>query len=505
MRTTFGSFNIATTGLFASQRSLDITSHNISNANTEGYSRQSVLQRASMPVNSGIDGITGTGVETYDVIRMRSEYLDQKYWGQAKSFQEWKTKQDGLGYVEGIFNEPSDTGIRKVMDDFFTSLDNMVKGSGDNTNRVAVAEKASTFAATINRNGHEILDSIRDTNFTIKTKVDEVNAIANQITVLNKQIFNLELGKNKANDLRDQRNVLVDRLSQIANVTVNEYVGEDSNQYFNVKIGGVTLINHFNYNKLTIVNQDKPGITDLGGGKISQVCWEGTDGSPLGPVNVESGELKGLLDMRDGDGLGSNYRGLPFYLEQLNRFARDFAAEFNAQHRTGVDNYGNAGGNFFEEPNGADMVNKWKNINCVNFKVDQQLISDPGRIAAASAANGESNNENAKILVNFRNKLDIFNAVAAPGKIKGTPDDFVKSFLSALAVDSSQAKRMSENSEVIVEQTKNQRMSDSGVSIDEEMTNMVKFQQAYNASARMITTLDKVLDTAINRLGLVGR
>jgi len=89
--------------------------------------------------------------------------------------------------------------------------------------------------------------------------------------------------------------------------------------------------------------------------------------------------------------------------------------------------------------------------------------------------------------------------------LKGTPDDFIKSLLSALAVDSSQAKRMTSNSEALVAQTVNSRLSESGVSLDEEMTNMVKFQHAYNASARMITTLDAVLDTTVNRLGLVGR
>ncbi len=504
MRTTFGTFTIATSGLFASQRSLDITSHNISNSNTEGYSRQRVIQRATVPIGGDPTGIIGTGVETYDILRFRSEYLDQKYWGQAKSHAEWRVKTEGLEDIEAIFNEPSDTGIRKVMDEFFASIEELTKKSEDITNRVAVIEKAQTFVASINTMGRQLIDSIRETNFTVKNKVYEVNSLAEQITNLNKQIFNMELGGNKANDLRDQRGLLVDKLSALADISVSEITGENNSKYFNISLGGITLVNHYNRNKLTVHNEPVPGVSDLGAGDISQIRWEAPDGSTLGAVKITGGELRGLLDVRDGDFDKNAYRGLPYYLNQLNRFARDFAREFNVQHKAGLDINGNQGGNFFDEPSGAFAEN-WKNITCINFKVSSTLRSDPALLAAASQKDGISNNENAKMLVGFRSKKDIFFDLSGGQKINGTPDDFVKSFLSTLAVDSNQAKRMSKNTEAIVVQTNIKRMSESGVSIDEEMSNMVKFQHSYNASARMVTTLDKVLDTMINRLGLVGR
>ncbi|MFZ5353330.1 MAG: flagellar hook-associated protein FlgK [Bacillota bacterium] len=509
MRTTFGTFNIATSGLFASQRSLDITSHNITNANTEGYSRQSVLQRATMPIGGDPTGILGTGVESYDVIRYRSEYLDQKLWGQNKSYAEWKTKMEGLQGIEAVFNEPSDTGIRKVMDDFFISLEELIKKSGDSTNRVAVIEKAGTLAATINRMGHEVLNNIRDTNFAIKNKVSEINSIASQITVLNKQIFNMELGKHRANDLRDQRNLLVDKLSSLVNIEVSENFDSEGNGYFRVGISGITLLEHYNVNKIDIDNQDLAGITDIGGGKISKVKWVGADGNLLDEVKIEAGELKGLMDIRDGNGKNNSYRGLPFYLDQLNRFARDFTREFNLLHNAGFDLNGAAGTDFFDEPVDTvapiDATDDWKNVNCVNMKVRSTIIANPSLIAASSASGGESNNENAKLLSDLRNKRDIFYASDNVTRLNGTPDDFIKSFLSALSVDANQAKRLTENTEAIVKQTESKRLSETGVSLDEEMSNMVKFQHAYNASARMITSLDKVLDTMINRLGLVGR
>jgi len=489
MRTTFGTFNIATSGLFANQRSLDITSHNISNANTEGYSRQKVLQRATTPTYGDSTGVVGTGVETYDIVRMRSSYLDQKYWGQNKTYQAWNVKQEQLEALEGVFNEPSDTGIRKVMDEFFTSLEELSKKPGDSTNRVALVEKANMLTGTINRNGRELVNSIRDMNFSIKNKVSEVNSLAEQIAKLNKNIFSFELNGNEANDLRDQRNLLIDKLSSVVNVTVSELPGPNGNKYMDIKIGGITLINNISYNKLTTQDEAVTEITDLGGGKISRVVWDGVQNQE---VRIEGGELRGMLDVRDGDGEGFNYRGIPYYLNKMNEFAKQLAASFNAQHNQGVDLQGDQGQNFFYEPGTPE-------INSINFRVDPDIVANSNRIAASAQGNGESNNENVKLLIDLRKNKDLFVS------LKGTPDDFVKSLLSALSVDSSQAKRMTTNSSALVDQTENRRISESGVSLDEEMANMVKFQQAYNASARMITTLDGILDTAVNRLGLVGR
>jgi len=484
---TFGSFNIATSGLFASQRSLDIVNHNIANSNTEGYSKQKIKQKAEQAMYGDARGVIGTGVNTYDIYRIKSEYLDNKYWGQNKTYNEWKVKEAGMGELEALFNEPSNTGIRKVMDELFASLEELSKKPGDSTNRVAVVEKANTLAITINRNGNELVNNIRDTNFNIKSNVQEVNSIAKQLTALNKQIFNFELSGNKANDLRDQRSVLIDNLSGIINIDVSEYKDMTGNGKMVVRIGGVTLVDHDMSNEIAMVDNDVPGVTDMGGGKLTTLTWKDLGNQP---VNIQGGTLKGLLDLRDGDGQGSNYRGLMFYLNNMNEFARDFSNEFNNQHKNGVDYYGNIGGDFFDstEP-----------VNCLNLKVSTKVFGDSNLIAASTSANGQSNNINTALLIDFRKQTNLFISV------KGTPDDFIKSFISALAVDSSQAERMMENNSLMVGQTNNSRLSESGVSLDEEMTDLVKFQTTYNASARMITTLDAILDTMVNRLGMVGR
>ncbi len=495
MRTTFGSFNTATSGLYASQRSLDITSHNISNASTAGYSRQTSLQRATMPILGDASGMLGTGVETYDITQARSQFLDDKYWNQFRALGDWRIKKEELNTIEGIFNEPSDTGIRKVMDEFYVSMEELAKRPEDNTNRVSFVEKGAVLAASINRNGNELMNEYRALNFSVKTKVDEVNSLAMRVANLNKQIFNFELEGHKANDLRDQRNLYVDKISEIVDVNVSET--KDSNGYanFDLKIGGITLINHFNYNKIDIEidsSLQAQSIEAQGGGKTYQVVWTGTTGSVVKPLG---GDLKGLLESRDGNGNNGDYRGIPYYLNKLNQFANNYAQSINTIHKAGygLDNPQTTGTDFFDTTVGT--------INATNIRINSTLEANPLLVATATTSGkGQNDSTNVKNLINSRKLTNMF-----PSGPIGTPDDFIKSLLTSLSVDSNQAVRMAGNAEALVKQTDIRRMSVSGVNLDEEMANLVKYQQAYAASAKSVSVLDKILDTMINRVGLVGR
>lgn len=495
MRTTFGGFTIATSGLYAAQRSLDVTGHNISNSNTTGYSRQVSRQRATLPMTGDPTGVIGTGVETYAVDRIRSDYLDNKYWSQNKNNAEWNVKENELAGVEVAFNEPSDTSVRQVMDDLYTSLEELSKKPGDSTNRVNVLEKANTVTIVMNSIGTQLVDEVRELNFAVKNKVGEINSLTGRIASLNKSIFNYELDGTKANDLRDQRSNLVDELSTIIPISVSEIPGTNGNNYYDIKTGGISLVEHTQARQLDVEQNPVSkttgdGLSDLGAGNIATVIWKDTTGTPL---SIEGGELKGLIDMRDGDGSNQTYRGIPYYINKLNQFAKEYSAKFNEVHKQGFDTKGVQGIDFFNVPTDST------NVNFKNFKVNQKLLDDPNLLAASNTANGTNNNENVTKLIAIRNAKDIFSSVT------GTGDDYLKSVLSSLSVDSNQAKRMNKNSEALLGQTKLRRMSESGVSLDEEMTNLVTYQQAYQAAARNITTFDKILDTTINRMGLVGR
>lgn len=497
--------NTAVKGLLASQKSLYITSHNISNTSTEGYTRQVAEQRATNPYNIPGVGLLGTGTEIYNIQRIRDTYVDYKYWNEKAPAGEWNVKTETLTEIEKLFGEPSKSSFRQYLDDFYKSLEDLSKNPSDSSYREPVRENALALTKHINETAARLISLREDTKYSIEAKVKNINSIANQIASLNKQIYSIELGGYKANDLRDKRDLLVDELSEIVNVTVDE----TKDGKYKVSISGISLVDHMDVNEIS-VNYD----SNLAGGtKIDDkitITWE--NGSK---VNLKSGELKGLLDLYNGDGINSSYRGIPYYQKRLDEFAKGFADGFNAQHRKGyvlggtenlnTDEEGNiiggSGINFF-----VGLNNDSGNITAATITLSSDIMQSVDNIAAAGAIGGsEEDNKNLLALIDQRYSTgDDENAFDFNGT-KVSPDDFIKSIMSNYAVDSMHAKRMNESQELILQNIESRRNSISGVPLDEEIANMVKFQHTYTASARMISTMDEILDITINRLGLVGR
>lgn len=517
-------FSTAVSGLLASQRSLYTTNHNISNANTEGYSRQIAKQRTNTGfIMPGI-GTLGMGTVTYDISRVRDEYMDFKCINENAPLGEWEIKRENLVGIENIFNEPSEASFRKNLDEFFTALETLSTQPSNYSHRSLVREKAEALTNHLNETAQRLYSVQKELNFAIRTKTEQINDIAAQVKNLNDQIYRLEIDGNKANDLRDRRAMLVDDLSKIVNVQTSEQNGE-----FRVSIGGMTLVNHVEVSKLTVTTIDNKYNPEE---KLAQIEWE-TGNQVLEP---KSGELKGLFDVRDGDGTGNSYRGVVFYIERLNQFARKTVEKMNAVHYQG-EGLNNSGNKLLLSWNGKDTATldtdfqakfgipfgsvDFNDKTSANYLDYKQFINDNVRadnislsgdilnnldsiahIAAASTGkDGVENNENVLKLIELRED-DMFFDDMIP---QGTPDDFFKAILSNLAVDGQQADRMKENQSAIMANIEKNRESVSGVSLDEEMSNMVKFQHAYNASARMLTTIDAIYDVTINRLGLVGR
>lgn len=476
----FFGFNSAVRGLLASQRALYTTNHNIDNTNTKGYSRQQVEQRATSPFKMPGIGFLGTGSEIYNVQRIRDSFVDFKYWNETAPKGEWEIKKNALTEIEKLMGEPSNNSFRKYMDDFYKSLDEMSKNPSDMAFREPVIENAMAFTKHINETAKRLQDIKKETEYEVDTKIKHINSLSSQIAGLNRQIYSSELDGKPSNDLRDKRELLVDELSKIVNIRVNE----SPDGKYNVSMGGISIVDHLYTNKISFKEIDDE----------YKITWENG-----GEVNLKSGELKGLLDMLTGDGEGNTYRGIPYYIKQLDDFASGFADKFNSVHKKGyglgeVDRgVGVEGINFFEY-NTKD--------SSATITLNQDILDDVKNIAAAGTPGGSAeDNTNLLKLIKQRESKDFFSGVVS----QGTPDDFIKSMLSSMAVDSLQAGRLYATQELMQKNIETKRSSISGVDLNDEMADMVRFQHVYVASSKMISTMDMIIDITVNRLGMVGR
>lgn len=531
MRASFFGLNLAMSGLYASQRALDITNHNLSNVNTPGYSRQVVNQRADRAIGMfDGTGMVGNGAQVLGAERIRDEYLDFKYWSENVSYGEWDVKETLLSDIEAVFNEPSESGFNTVLDEFFSAVQELSKNPSSLATRALVKEKGITLTTYFNSTAAHLEKIQSDTNYAVKSKVDEINSLCDQVRALNEQIYKFELGGDVANDLRDQRAVLVDKLSRLAKIQAQEVIvgkhpnGKDDIR-FQIVADGKYLVDNFRSYKITYQQsatknnpEDIPGIYNL--------YWaDGTEFDPGG------GELKGYMDIRDGAGdVNNEYKGVPYYLRKMNEFVRTFAKAFNegfidydgdGSIGAGEDKIGHADGYGLNSPPGPlpgirfftvdsqdsaafistapdptdpnDINDLYDNVTAKNITLSMDIQSSVDNIFTSTNAGEKGNGQILLSIIDFRHDPKVFN--------EGTPEDFMRSLISNLGIDAQQAGRVSLNQQTIVKQIDNRRSSNSGVSIDEEMSNMVKFQHAYNASARMVTTLSEIYDTLINRMG----
>ena len=552
MRSTFFGFNIAKSGLFSAQRALDITGHNISNTETPGYSRQRLEQVQDTPMKIPT-GILGTGVTTASITQIRNEFLDGKFRYENTVYGESSFRYQSLSEIEAIMNEPSESGIRSVMDDYFSSIEELSKDASSLTTRALVRERANSLSYSVSHMYTQFEKMVRDTDFAVRTTVDQINTYASDIANLNEQIFRSEIGGHTANDLRDRRNLLIDQLSNLVGVEVREVSdsvgsGGFESKKLNILVNGTAIVSH---DKVVKIEADESMDHPEGFEELSVKRLKFSTGDPVN-TDAISGALKAQIDMRD-NGEGSVEKGIPYYMQKLDEFVATFVNETNMVHRAGysLNNMAETapgeghGINFFEaegagytseklaaSPLQAGMdkgmsedeaLEKWEEgnkgytlfkdsngdfykvtkVSAKSLKLSEAIQDDLDNIAVAGGCDEGTppkglagDNSNILSMSELRNKTEMF--------AWGSPDDFVKSLVSNLGVDGQDAKRVALNQEVLTGEIGRQRESVSGVSLDEEMSNMVRFQHAYNASARMLTTVDEMIDVIINRMGRVG-
>ncbi|HJV44985.1 MAG TPA: flagellar hook-associated protein FlgK [Bacillota bacterium] len=485
MTSTFFGLELGKRGLYAQQAALYTTGHNISNANTEGYTRQRAEMQATnaIPVpGMSVDkspAQMGTGVEVNKITRLREDFLDDQYRGENKKLGYWEAMGDTYTKIEEITNEPSENGIANAMDQFYASWQELAKNPESSAARSVVRQRGVALAESFQFVNNSLEDMKTDLDNVISTKVDDINSIATQIKDLNDQISRIVPNNYEPNDLYDKRDLLLDKLSKLVDINVTN----STNGMINVTVGSsqTSLIQDRTANKLSVDSTGKVSIE----GETSE-------------TTLTSGELLGRIESR--------YNSIPDFQNKLDSLVSEFANQVDALHSSGINladinNKASTPANldFFVPSSGTT-------INAGNIAVNSSILNSLDNIAAAtSSSQGDGQNAQKIADLKFDSSL-LFTDPDTPTNIyaTSTADDFYQNMIGQLGIDSQQAQGMQENSQVLLNQVDNRRQSVSGVSLDEEMSNMVRFQQAYNASARVVTTMDEILDKVINGMGKVG-
>ncbi len=474
MGITFLGFEIARRAMTAHRQAMDTTGHNIANANTKGFSRQRVNLAASEPYASALGrnavspGQIGTGVLVTEITRQRDRFLDGQFRGQNSQLGRWSTSEQILGEVEQIFQEPSDYGLRAVMDQFWQAWQTLANNPESMAAREAVKQRGVALVDSFKSVDKRLNDLQWNLNTSVEQMVDRINVLATRIAGVNDQIRYVTSTGMVPNDLMDERDRLLDELSGLLDIQVTDM----PDQTVRVLVGGVALVDGRQTQTLQTAVNITTGFWDLE--------WQGLTGIP---VTVTGGELAAYLEMRD--------TSLAGYRDQIKNLAWSLADAVNTQHALGFDFNGTAGGAFFNN------VGPLATFNVQNLVVNPAIVNDGRLIAAAAAAGAPGDGANALTLAGLK--------FTALGTLGTTADDYYRQTIASLGSESQTAQRMKGTQEALVRQVENQRQSVSGINLDEEMMSLIQSQHAFEAAARLMTTIDEMVDTIINRMGTVGR
>ena len=562
------------------QFGLDTTSHNISNVDTAGYTRQRIVSTAYDPFATigkflPVDqALVGGGVRIDILDQIRSQYLDRRFRSENTTNAYWEQRTQSFTYLESFFDNVNEkTSINYSMAEFFKAMKIVAEDPVAGAPRTLLQTAAMDLVQQLNMVYDGLVDLQSIENRSVQTKVGDINRIAGEFAELNKAIYGFEITGMIANDLRDKRNLLIDELSRYIDIEYSEYPDMYGHSMFELRVGGVLLVDHDRASTLSVRPIPNVLPDDPETGWEAEMAWEPyweemlrptrfnpnrnavvDDGTTLDMTRITGGELKAHIDMRDGVGNGadSTKRGIPYYIEMINNLARALVFEVNAIHTQGWTDHPNGsrtGVNFFhfDEENpyswmavnaDGDIIrrdpadpNIWLDANgevvadttgyileidmatvtAKNIRLSDDILASPYNIAASSTeikrANlGESeelqrgNNENMNALYDLFRKTGI----TMLGRDIGSFDDYGTVVRFDVGNTLRTAKKAGETSRILTLAAENQRTSIAGVSLDEEMVGLVKYQHAYNGAARVITAMDDALDRLINGTGRVG-
>lgn len=579
----FSTFNIATRGMSAQQKALDVTTHNIANANTEGYSRQRATMETTRPfgmpsMNNAMGvGQLGTGVQVSSIVRIRDTFLDYQVRTENGTMGYYAGREKFLSEIESIMNEPSDSGVSSLMDEMFNAWQSL-SGSDSSNTRTVVAEQSRALTDELNNTYNQLLNIKANSQEVIKQGVVDVNNMLDQINELNKQVIAVKVGGNEPNDLMDKRDLLIDQLSEKFGITIDKKTlgGQDirTNQEgmesaYLVKSSPNEDVKRFSYiNNIEPIGTPNTGedqnykITYYKNGDMSsdankvelnmtltddqyksldqgRVLWAdkdgkaiGIDGNPIAPGATEFINLK-LFTPKTGElqGYMSVQADIDKYVGELNALAKGIAFSINAVHsgsQAATDDPDEDAFNFFVNSKNSTAAGE-KEITAGNITVNKKILTDPMLIKVGKDdISGPTDNTRALAIAQLRyikleiqsikpdttrndfllGKVNTYVDAANNTKISSiksssngmTISGYFTDIVNRLGVQTQTAKKTVNNHEALLAGLNESRASISGVSLDEEMANMIQYQHAYQANAKIISTVDELLDLIINGL-----
>ena len=468
-------FDIGRKGLRSNLSGLNVSGNNIANVNTEGYSREVITIKPSHSFKTP-QGIFGTGSEVESIRRVRNEIVDRQIRAHNNPLGEYQEKEKIYKQIENIFNEPnSEFGIREQFEKLFDNFHELANDPENGSTRSVLYQHAIVLCESINGIDEQLKSLSSDVSIEIDQKVSEINNIAQRIADLNVKIVSQENLGGQANQLRDERDRELDRLSEIINV----YFKEESTGSINVSIGGNSLVSDGE----RVSSLEKRDIYD-GTNFLTKILGaeSGLEFTPRG------GELLALIECRN--------EVIPKYREKFNEVVETLITQVNSIHRNGVG----LKGSLLEYPHDNDF---FAGTGASDIDVADAIKESVNNIAAAerleqidAVGNVEvygapGDNKIALQLANLKDILVFENNTE-------TMDDALARTIGELGTEAKDASDNFARQNMVVTQFKNLRDSISGVTVDEELTYLIRFQRGYQACARVISTVDELFETLIN-------
>ncbi len=440
--------SIARTALLTHQRAMDVTGHNVANAMTPGYTRQRLDLVASTPMNTPL-GTIGRGVTDSGVSRVRDRFLDAGVRRESGLFGRSDTLGSFLGQVEAAINEPSDFGVTAALDGMLNAFSELATDPSSSVHRGLVLQHAGRFVQQVQRLDTEIAQASSDAVAMMRTTVEEVNRLSSEIGALNEQILAAGGPTQSAPDLADQRDLVIDRLSELIDVRVLER----ADGTLGVLAGSTLLVDGPHVQQLE--------VRTLAGGGIGVGVQSGAD------VDPRSGRLQGLVEFTNNE--------VPSFRSQLDSFVAAVVTEVNAIHQTGFTATGVTGTDFFAAGG----------LTAQTLSLTPAVQASGDAIAAGGTAAAGDGDVALRIA-----GLRASPVAALGGRSLG---EFYSGTVASFGVTVQDAIQTSTAHRTLLERGHAQRSSANGVSVDEEMVWLIAQQQAFAAATRLVTVADEMV------------